>query len=116
MKLHTTGYTTSLHKKEKKPSALIKIVHSFILAVRSKDHLVDHLVKDKGIDIVRSSVHSIMKFKSQRDNFGAASDWFLAMACLVPVRRFPSPSRSIRFGDVSEANGRGTPHIFAWTT
>ena len=29
--------------------------------------------------------------------------------CLVPVRRFPSPSRSIRFGDVSEANGRGTP-------
>ena len=28
--------------------------------------------------------------------------------CLVPVRRFPSPSRSIRFGDVSEANGRET--------
>ena len=25
--------------------------------------------------------------------------------CLVPVRRFPSPSRSIRFGDVSEVNG-----------
>ena len=36
--------------------------------------------------------------------------------CLVPVRRFPSPSRSIRFSDVSETNGRGTPHIFAWTT
>ena len=34
--------------------------------------------------------------------------------CLVPVRRFPSPSRSIRFGDVSEANGRETPHIFAY--
>ena len=31
--------------------------------------------------------------------------------CLVPVRRFPSPSRSIRFGDVSEVNGRET-HIF----
>ena len=30
------------------------------------------------------------------------------MPCLVPVRRFPSPSRSIRFGDVSEANGRET--------
>ena len=29
-------------------------------------------------------------------------------ACLVPVRRFPSPSRSIHFGDVSEANGRET--------
>ena len=28
--------------------------------------------------------------------------------CLVPVRRFPSPSRSIRFGDVSETNWRGT--------
>ena len=27
--------------------------------------------------------------------------------CLVPVRRFPSPSRSIRFGDVYEANGGG---------
>ena len=25
---------------------------------------------------------------------------------LVPVRRLPSPSRSIHFGDVSEANGR----------
>ena len=29
--------------------------------------------------------------------------------CLVPVRLSPSPSRSIRFGDVSEANGRGKP-------
>ena len=29
--------------------------------------------------------------------------------CLVPVRRFPSPPRSIRFGDVSEASGRETP-------
>ena len=28
--------------------------------------------------------------------------------CLVPVRRFPSPSRSIHFGDLSEANGRET--------
>ena len=26
-----------------------------------------------------------------------------------PVRRFPSPSRSIRFSDVSETNGRETP-------
>ena len=32
--------------------------------------------------------------------------------CLVPVRRFPSPSRSIRLGDVSEANGRETPSHF----
>ena len=30
--------------------------------------------------------------------------------------RFPSPSRSIHLGDVSEPNGRKTPHIFAWTT
>ena len=29
--------------------------------------------------------------------------------CLVPVRRFPSPYRSIHFGDVSEANWRETP-------
>lgn len=28
--------------------------------------------------------------------------------CLVPVWRFPSPSRSIHFVDVSEANGRET--------
>ena len=28
--------------------------------------------------------------------------------CLVPLRRFPRPSRSIHFGDVSEANGRET--------
>ena len=27
---------------------------------------------------------------------------------LVPVRRFPTPSRSIRFSDVPDANGRGT--------
>ena len=26
----------------------------------------------------------------------------------VPVRRFPSPSRSIHFGDISEVNGGGT--------
>ena len=32
--------------------------------------------------------------------------------CLVPVRRFPTPSRSIRFGDVSEANGRETASHF----
>ena len=29
--------------------------------------------------------------------------------CLVPVRRFPWPSWSIRFGDVSEVNGRVPP-------
>ena len=34
---------------------------------------------------------------------------FIPPPCLVPVQRFPSPSRSIRFGDVSEANGRETP-------
>ena len=34
----------------------------------------------------------------------------------MSARRFPSPSRSTHFGDVSEANGRETPHIFAWTT
>ena len=32
----------------------------------------------------------------------------LSRPFLVPVRRFPRPSRSIRFGDVSEANGRET--------
>ena len=29
--------------------------------------------------------------------------------CLVPVRLSPRPSRSIRFGDASEANGPGKP-------
>ena len=37
---------------------------------------------------------------------------FLGFRCLVSVRRFPRPSRSTHFGDLSEANG----HIFAWTT
>ena len=35
-----------------------------------------------------------------------------AATCLVPVRRFPSPSRSIHFGDVSEANGPRDPKRF----
>ena len=30
------------------------------------------------------------------------------IVCLVRLRRFPSPSRPIRFGDVSEANGQET--------
>ena len=30
-------------------------------------------------------------------------------SCLVLVRRFPSPSRTIPFSDVSESNGRETP-------
>ena len=34
------------------------------------------------------------------------------LLCLVPVLRFPSPSRSICFGDVSEANGRETSSHF----
>ena len=33
-----------------------------------------------------------------------------------PCTALPSPSRLIRFGDVSEANGQETAHIFAWTT
>ena len=36
--------------------------------------------------------------------------WF--MFCLVPVPRFPSLSRSIRFGDVSEAHGPRDPKRF----
>ena len=43
--------------------------------------------------------------------FDAPVLWIYDMSsqgCLVPVRRFPRPSRSIHFGDVSEANGRGT--------
>ena len=39
--------------------------------------------------------------------FPQLRDWLFG-ACLVPVRRFPGSSRSIRFGDVSEANGRET--------
>ena len=35
---------------------------------------------------------------------------------LVNVRRFSRPSRSIHLGDVSEANGRETPHFFSRTT
>ena len=33
------------------------------------------------------------------------------ITCPVPVRPFPRPSRSIRFGDVSEANGQGKPNL-----
>ena len=47
-------------------------------------------------------------------DLGSASEWLKihpirTTTCLVPVRRFPSPSRSIRLGDVFEANGRETP-------
>ena len=35
--------------------------------------------------------------------------------CVVPVRRFARPSRSIHFGDVSEANWREMPHFSART-
>ena len=31
--------------------------------------------------------------------------------CLVPVRSFPRPSRSIHFGNVSEAKGRETASL-----
>ena len=42
--------------------------------------------------------------------------WHLSVASyLVLVQRFPSPSRSIHFGDVSETGGK-RPHIFAWVT
>ena len=37
-------------------------------------------------------------------------EWHLL--CLVPVRRFPSPSRSICFSNVSEANGWEKPSHF----
>ena len=45
--------------------------------------------------------------------FWNAGRWFLllymyASICLVPVWRFLSPSRSIHFSDVSEANGQET--------
>ena len=39
----------------------------------------------------------------------STSTMMLCWICLVPVRLSPRPSRSIRFGDVSEANGRGKP-------
>ena len=42
-------------------------------------------------------------------HLGLFSSW---APCLVPVRRFPSHSRSIHLGDVSEANGRETPSHF----
>jgi len=45
---------------------------------------------------------------SRRDAIMAWARAVGRLGCLVPVRRFPSPSRSIRFSDVSEANGRGT--------
>ena len=51
------------------------------------------------------------KRANRRPFYGCAwkgEEYLRHETCLVPVRRFPSPSRSIRFGDVSEANGRET--------
>ena len=54
-----------------------------------------------------AKIHIWYSFESRPNGraLGAAGS---VMTCLVHVRRFPSPTRSIRFGDVSEANGRGT--------
>ena len=69
---------------------------------------------------VRSGTKSILRFSWPWKHFFASKIVLRVIvcclcgvgSCLVPVRRFPSSSRSIRFGDVSEANGRETlPHF-----
>ena len=42
--------------------------------------------------------------------YGGSNDASRQVPCRVPVGRFPRPSRSIHFGDVSVANGRETPN------
>ena len=58
----------------------------------------------------RDTINAHGFFKNKTGGGGGKLIFFIrvvcVMPCLVPVRRFPSPSRSIRFGDVSEANGR----------
>ena len=49
------------------------------------------------------------KFSAQVAMGQGEVDHSQKVPCLVPVRFSPRPSRSIRFGDVSEANGRGKP-------
>ena len=60
----------------------------------------------------RDTIYAHGFFKNKTGGGGGKLIFFIrvvcVMPCLVPVRRFPSPSRSIRFGDVSEANGRET--------
>ena len=51
---------------------------------------------------------SLLGHDDVRIHSGKMMSWFI-LPCLVPVRRVPGPSRSIRFGDVYEANGRETP-------
>ena len=54
----------------------------------------------------------LFKLSYLSSNFALTLPSTLPTPCLVPVRRFPSPSRSIRFGDVSEANGPRDPKHF----
>ena len=49
---------------------------------------------------------TVSQQEKNRVNSSLVSQW--VCDCLVPVRRFPSPSRSIRFSDVSETNGHGS--------
>ena len=42
--------------------------------------------------------------------------WIGIYLCLVPVRHFPRPFRSIHFGDIPKANGWKTSDFFAQTT
>ena len=58
----------------------------------------------------RDTIYTHGFFKNKTRGGGGKLIFFIRVVCvmpfLVPVRRFASPSRSIRFGDVSEANGR----------
>ena len=71
-------------------------------------------------ELINSKVRSLCERFEPRSHFVSRRSmivWVIVVvnrtvvnsACLVPVRRFPSPYRSIQFGDVSEANGRETP-------
>ena len=56
--------------------------------------------------VLRLVVISVLLIYIKRSKAG---DCVQSRLCLVPLRRFPSPYRSIHFGDVSEANGPETP-------
>ena len=51
------------------------------------------------------------KYYMEADYPKVFSSRFKKIFCLPPIRPFPRPLRSIRFGDVSKANAN-----FAWTT
>ena len=106
-----SGCNKTAHGKKPEENITIKDVYSFFKFSIPPTFM---LAKESYWWLFLILTRTLFFFLTFLPLFNTDINW--VFFCLVPVRRFPSTSRSIRFGDVSQANGRKTPHIFAWTT